>query len=170
MCIHTEETRLRTADKNIIVYKIILVYTQNKARDVECDLNLLESPNDYVYRAFYRYVPIGKECVEERFPYKGRGIALPLLSHLRGYRYGEGLIHSFKTKKDAISTLEKGYTHMKNGIIYKCIIPKGTEYVSGINEEFLNTYAAKEIVFEKPVYFGSLAKEWHDRIIRLKEQ
>lgn len=65
-----------------------------------------------------------------------------------------GLIHTFVTKKEAISLYEtlKRYSIDAEFFLAKCIIPKGTKYVSGIMETVKGdkkTYGSESIKFVK---------------------
>lgn len=178
MCVHTNQEILLVAKKDITVYKIIKVHPAYS--DNNYDINksisakLLEHPQDYKYKSLYLSANVDSDCVENEIPYKADGVCkrLPELNYMYSpiykYRYAEGLIHGFRTKKDAnffiTHSLSKQYPYnLCTCILYKCIIPKGTKYLDGIDDEGNSSYAAKTIVFKEPVWFGKAAKEWFDK-------
>lgn len=178
MCVHTNQESLLVAKKDITVYKIIKVrpaYSDNNY-DINKSISakLLEQPQDYKYESLYQSANVDSDCVENEIPYKADGVCkrIPesnfMYSQKYKYRYGEGLIHGFRTKKDADffithSISMKYLYNFGTFILYKCVIPKGTKYLDGVDDDGNASYAAKTIVFKEPVLFGKTAKEWFDK-------
>ena len=69
-------------------------------------------------------------------------------------------------QNDAINAVKDAGEY---AIVYRCTIPKGTVYVDGVEDNGLESYASEQIIFEEPVYFGDVAKEWHEKLLPNKQ-
>lgn len=166
MCIRTNQEKLEAAKEDITVYKLIDVNPGVFALK-NYDLSrcmLFEQPEKYHYNSFYQFALIDKNCVENKQPFIAKGYArsteLSLGARYK-YSYGKGLIHTFENEDDALKSMEPN-DFDAFAILYKCTIPKGTEYIKGVEDDGFPSYAAKKIIFEEPVHFGEVAKEWHE--------
>ena len=169
MCTRTNQGKLKTADKDITVYKLIDIHPEYRDCFHTVERRLLDHPQKYDYMSYYLGHIINQDCVENKLPYKAKGTAKPGNANSDmpdyKYRYTDGLIHSFKYKKDATKT-DKSFENNLLTIMYKCTIPKGTKYVLGVDDKGFEAYASKQIVFNEPVYFGRVAKKWYDKLIK----
>ena len=163
MCLSTNQAELRVSEDDITVYKLISVCPSNlDFFNGAMQLNI-DKLADYRYLSYYRLEEIDVHCVEDGVPYAAVGVSVKRRNYdVYKYKYGSGLIHTFKYKDDAICIFEKS---VSNVILYRCVIPKGTEYVSGEDNNGFGSYASKQIVFEEPVHFRPVAKEWHDKLM-----
>lgn len=60
----------------------------------------------------------------------------------------EGVIHSYKYLNDALAFKKK----YEEATLFKCVIPSGTEYVSGLNHlDLTSGYGSKSIKFIKKI-------------------
>ena len=182
MSLSTTQKGLRVIKRDLTVYKVIKVRPEHidKRYGMWKYHKLLKKPNDYRYVSLYRGKRVSRECVEDMVAYEASGkvvrhdCGLRVLSYQYPYYYGSGLVHTFRRRWDAIECAENDYlNHYVDGdpvpyIVYKCIIPKGTEYVHGVDINNFDSYASKKIVFVKPVYFEDVAKEWYKRITVLR--
>lgn len=164
MCIRTNQEKLEAAKEDITVYKLIDV---NPGVFGLSRCMLFEHPEKYHYNSFYEFALIDKNCVENKQPFIAKGYARSTKLSLGArykYSYGEGLIHTFENEDDAMKSMEPN-DFDAFAILYKCTIPKGTEYIKGVEDDGFPSYASKKIIFEEPVHFGEVAKEWHDKLI-----
>lgn len=185
MCVHTNQKTLRVAKTDITLYKVIdLRPLSAEGKEYgwcgniyDCDL--LNNPQSHIYKSLYFYKTIKTECVENEVPYVAQGEGVRIEPDVytkmfkKRYRYGAGFIHGYKNKEDVLLFIKNqlpmfsGYTHY---IAYRCVIPKGTEYVCGVDDEGDATYAARQIVYKEPIWFGKTAKKWFDKITETKKQ
>lgn len=168
MCIRTNQEKLEVAESDITVYKLIDVNPGVFEENYDFSKHLLlEQPQKYSYTSFYQFVVIDNNCVENKQPFIAKGYARKAkYSSVARYKYfyGEGLIHTFENEDDALKCLKPNYFD-EFAILYKCTIPKGTKYIKGVEDTGFPSYAAKKIIFEEPVYFGDIAKEWHEKLM-----
>ena len=132
MCLLNNETRLKVAERDIPCMKVITI-----------DLG--------DFRPFYRReLTIPHEVVCGKTPYKadGEAVCVEREDACHPCVWGGGLVHTYNAKANLI-TFE-----YSNALIYKCVIPKGTEYTEGVDERGGKCYASREIVFGEKVFDG----------------
>ena len=168
MCIRTNQKNLKIAEKDITVYKLIEVDPAKRDFFQSREKLLIENPQKYIFMTHYLYRIIPQDCFENNSPFKAKGLAKHEENYSETqdykYRYTSGLIHSFKYKKDSLNVLKDfSYINLYT-ILYKCTIPKGTEYIEGVEDNNFTSYAAKQIIFNEPVHFGKIAKKWYNKL------
>lgn len=130
MCLYTKETKLKTAKENIVCYKVLVSYSSS---------TILYTP--YVFKTILwtdilLHNPIkaeGRVRKRRQFPHDPAS-------------FNGGLIHTYSTIKDA-KTICDGPQHK----IYQCIIPKGTKYIDGKDDNGRCTYASKLIIPQQQI-------------------
>ena len=135
MCLSTKwklgTFKLKVAKKDIIVYKVF-----KKSHDGNNDLlsvftNFRWKVNELMEANTYDKELFREEIKTDKF-------------------IGNGVFHTFKNKRDAkylIKLLGEIWGSEYDLTVYKCIIPKGTEYVKG--------YFFDDAYIIKPVNYGS---------------
>jgi len=135
MCLFS---RIKTnAKKDLICYKIIERYKNFYG--------------EYCYKTPFQGTPVSIKVIEgQEFkpdPFISIGADRKSDGHYEVY---DGFIHSYKTRwkarkmaKYIRETLFKGEDRWYD--VYKCIIPKGTEYFDGVDENGFGAYASKSI-------------------------
>ena len=135
MCLSTKWNlgtfKLKVAKKDIIVYKVF-----KKSNDNNNDLLSAFTNFRWKVNELMDANPYDKELFREK---------------IKKYKFiGDGMFHTFKNKRDAkylITLLEGIWGSEFDYTVYKCIIPKGTEYVKG--------YFFDDSYVIKPVNYGS---------------
>ena len=71
----------------------------------------------------------------------------------RGQHFAREGIHTYSSLEDAKTADSKSFAyHEVNLMIYECVIPKGTKYITGWNVNSLNScYCSPKIIFKKLV-------------------
>lgn len=137
MCLTSKSNKLEVAEKDIVCYKCMA-------------FDELEE----LFRTPYQYVSIEKEIISGKKPFCAKGGLKKFKDKDGNICFEGGLIHTFKSLKDAKELCD----FWREGVIFKCIIPKGTKYVLGQFESFINdyctSYASKKIIFKGIVYNG----------------
>lgn len=158
MCTLTHSSKLSIAKENITCYKVI-------------------RKNDT-----YRCSPLQRKIIpdycfidrEKREVYMAEGEPILKFNNFgaefnnANYTAGYGFIHCMKNEADAMKYL-KEMMNKKNLELWQVTVPKGTEYVEGLNlwsssrkEHYLNNLpaiAAHEIIFEKRIPINKFTKE-----------
>lgn len=127
MCLYIKDNdvKVKVADKDIVCYKKL---------NYHLGANTFCTP--FMYMEITEEQLLGKEDIvpeeQENDIYKNA--------------YGEfvargGFIHSFKNKPQALKRTHK----LQGQYLFKCIIPKGSEYLEGLDGNFCECYAAKKI-------------------------
>ena len=139
MCLYCKDSKLKVAEEDIVCFKVVTF--------------------DFVvgcYRPFFQFknhwIPIG--VINGLEPYVPEGDAVPECDELLcEYAWGRGLVHAYKNRfEGGASCLVGPYVN-----IYRCVIPKGVEYVEGEDDAGCPCYAAKRLVFGERVY----GKDYH---------
>lgn len=147
MCLYLKDIKPKVAKRDIVCYKIL-----NRTSCFNWDTHEVE----YMYTTPYQHTPInsvnddiikGIRCFEPNSstPHISSSSDLFCLKEFEWVMRG-GCIHSYRYEKDAnfmINDFEQ--------VIFKCIIPKGTEYYKGIDSIGQENYASKKIRFVKQV-------------------
>lgn len=120
MCLYTK-MEIRKADKDIVCYKRVVKTVRG-------------------YETPYRHAVIPPECLKSEMEYTAAGEidikASDFQNEVRG-----GMIHTYGYKNSAISLM------FPNEEVWVCVIPKGTEYVWGVDNINESSYASKSIRF-----------------------
>lgn len=131
MCLYTKDSKLKTTDRDIPCFKVIV------------------RTRDGLYRPYFRQeYAIHEDIVKGARPYEARGEAMGLKVFNALYSWGEGLVHTFKYYADL-------YQAMRHALVFECTIPSGTEYLEGVDNNGTPCYAARRIVFGRLVYDGT---------------
>ena len=147
MCLYLKNIKPKIAKRDIVCYKIL-----NRTSRFNWDTNEMEE----MYTTPYQHTPInsvnddiikGIRCFEPNSSTPHISSSSDLFC-LKGFKWAMrgGCIHSYRYKNDAnfmIDDFEQ--------VIFKCIIPKGTEYYKGIDAIGQENYASKKIRFVKQI-------------------
>lgn len=150
MCLYLKDKKPKIAKRNIVCYKIL-----NRTRRFNWTTDRVEK----AYTTPYQHTPInlvnddiieGIRCFEPDSSTSDISPISPNLDflHTEGWKWvmHGGCIHSYRYKKDA------NFMWSDAGqVIFKCIIPKGTEYYEGIDGIHQKNYASKKIRFVKQI-------------------
>lgn len=135
MCLYTTNTKIRTAKKDIICYKI-----------------LIKERKSWIYRIFYK--PMYRAPFYINYTYRLKELN-DLGKSLIVYPYEVyGGFHSFVDIQDAKCKLKDWFDTPGGQTIVKCIIPKGAEYVKGTIDKSQNSpasYVSNQIICVKEV-------------------
>lgn len=140
MCLITSQNGFKTADKDIVCYKELY----------DSPILGLSTP--------YQLYRVPEEAIQGRRPFKAGGTPVfrqqlsTYPDHILTYSdhiLTEGAIHTYK---------EKPRNRHKNHTVFKCIIPKGTEYATGTDSGGTECYASREIVFIRQLSWKGLMK------------
>lgn len=139
MCLYSKEIKTSVAEEDICCYKIL-----DKKKIFKTPFQRYEVNNDVIN---------GNENLKACYCDETKDNT-PKLEDA-GYKIEDGFIHTINGK-DESNTLfcvtKKLFSDLiKHPILFECVIPKGTEYYSGIDNNFHHGYAAKEIRFVKQV-------------------
>lgn len=142
MCLYTTNTKIRTAKKDIICYKILIK---------ERKKGIFRIFRKHTYRApFYSYYTYR---LKKRH-YLGESLIHVFTTYpVHPYKVGVGF-HSFVNIQDAKRMLSEWYDNQGGRTIVQCIIPKGAEYVKGtidLSENSPASYVSDEIICVKEV-------------------
>ena len=142
MCLYTTNTKIRTAKKDIICYKIVI---KERKKGI---FRIFHKPT---YRApFYNYYTYH---LKERY-YLGKSLIHVFTTYpIHPYKVDEGY-HSFADIQDAKRMLSEWSGARCSKTIVQCIIPKGAEYVKGtidLSENSPASYVSDEIICVKEV-------------------
>lgn len=146
MCLYTTNTKIRTAQKDIICYKVLIKERKNWI------FRIFRKPT---YRApFYNYYTYQ---LKKRYCLRKCLIHVFTTYPAHPYKVGVGF-HSFVDIQDAKRMLSKWYDIYGNRgrrqTIVQCVIPKGAEYVKGtidLSENSPASYVSDEIICVKEV-------------------
>ena len=129
MCLFATDGTIKTAKKDITVYKVLRVspYIHSEEEgDIFCPT--------FITPCWSCPVTLGEELKPGCTDYPPKHIVSKFGDGW--YEYGKGWIHTFKTSKEAISFIDMVSEHYDDvfrcdQICVECVIPKGTEYVEG---------------------------------------
>lgn len=133
MCLITSQNGFKTADKDIVCYKELY----------DSPILGLSTP--------YQLYSVPEEAIQGRRPFKAGGepVFHQQISPHPDHILTGGAIHTYK---------EKPRNRHKNHPVFKCIIPKGTEYATGTTLGGTECYASREIVFIRQLSWKGLMK------------
>lgn len=128
------------AEKDIICYKVLKV-------------------KDGGLRSPYMDARVPMKGIEGKTPLKDKNFCGFLMNgnnrfdkwHRGEYLAREG-IHTYRSLEDAKVADSKAFAkHKENLMIYECVIPKGTRYITGWNLVSSSCYCSPKIIFKKLV-------------------
>jgi hypothetical protein len=133
MCLYTKETKLKTAKEDIVCYKVLLN---------DFSSNVLYTP--------YLYKIIRWADILLHNPIKAEGwVRKRRLFQDAPISFNCGLIHTFQNieaaKDSFLGVIINRYK------IFQCIIPKGTKYIDGKDDNGRCTYASKLIIPQQQI-------------------
>jgi len=161
MCLFLEENKrtVKIAKDDIVCYKVML--------------RIIYSDGTVVFATPFQDDIVEKEILQGEKPYVAKvpGVGddrvdistdeFPLIYSYRhggwGNSIGRGAIHTFTSQKSAksqaawfrfITSTSKGDT-ARAYVIFKCIIPKGTQYFQGKCDCERNSFASRQIIFKE---------------------
>lgn len=127
MCLLSKTKHLEKAPCDIAVYKVLC-------------------KNGLLYETPFTNTPIPTLEINGAAPFKAMGdIDIVYSDTISAFLLEKGLIHVCTDIWSALSTTS--INGLKNYDIFRCIIPKDTLYIQGLNQDC----GAKEIVFKKKV-------------------
>lgn len=153
MCLYLNDIKPKIAKRDIVCYKIL-----NCTSRLNWDTHEAEK----MYTTPYQNTPInsvnddiikGIRCFETNSS-TPHILANSDLHYAKGFKWTMhgGCIHSYRYKKDAdFMTIHSNFIKGHEEVIFKCVIPKGTEYYKGIDALGQENYASKKIRFVKQV-------------------
>lgn len=124
MCLIAKHHSPKIVKQDITVYKMVR-YVKN--------VNEYETPYACTY--------IPKYVINGSKPFEARGKVMVTNPMPKLYRVFGGYIHSYASLRQAAFAAST-----ENLAVFRCRIPRGTEYYEGDNE-----YASKKIIFEKKI-------------------
>lgn len=137
MCLYTKDPKVKIAKRRIVCYKI---------------LSNAHGPKNYAgmsdieFMTPYQHTLIDDDIISGKKDFEAKGSVDitknfdEAFCHLRG-----GCIHTYQNRKDA------KYMCDSEQSVFKCIIPKGTEYYEGESLCGDKNYASKKIRFIKQI-------------------
>jgi len=145
MCLDRNLTKnpLKRADIDIVCYKVVEVPYLKRYKSTTWLLRKLKCFKDY--ETYYRRYPITFGKIFIAYPVFSEE-ELHFIDHNQ-HSIGEGFIHSFKNKDDAIK-IAKRWTYID---VVECIIPAGTYYFEGRNNGLTDGYASTQLKYVKVV-------------------
>ena len=129
MCLLTKQYKQKKADRDIIVFKIVVF------RDSQTF-----TP--------YTGTPIPYELLNGQKPFEANG-RTEKCPDFYGYTIEGGNIHTYAIAADAWQLTHYFPKEWGQPAVYECIIPKGTEYYYGCTYGKTPSYASKQIRFVK---------------------
>ena len=141
MCLISKYKKAFIADEDIYCYKILSMNSRGEYRT-----HYLKQPvNDSIINGNETFKAIGDEEIVKQ-QYKS----------IFSYRYhiGKGFIHTYDRKR---AIVQRCNWHSLYNKIFECVIPKGTKYYMGENDD----YASKEIRFIREVPIRELDSEYN---------
>jgi hypothetical protein len=139
MCLYCWRKNPKIAKKDIVCYKVLLHLGEGA----------------YITPYAERRLTLAEKRGQVDFVANGnKSIAKNLIGLDRWYyRYkvNKGYIHTFKNRKDAVEEMiDWRTTCKKTPYVFKCIIPKGTEYYKGTFGDVSKSYCSDKIrIIEK---------------------
>jgi hypothetical protein len=144
MCLYVKGKEIKTAEEDIVCYKVLKI-----------DRNFLDQECAYTP---YTGLQIGKCFLKGEADFHAFGPSDIKLENLYSSRYEVscGFVHTCSDLESAKKLCECLLTFTcPMVVIYKCIIPKGTEYYEGVwsfsAESSRASYASKKIRFVKEI-------------------
>ena len=152
MCLHSIKGKPSIAKRDIVCYKVLLQH--------QCNTN---PSNMFIVTPFKRCEITdtqlnGSSPIKANFNPKTSEIYQNNSRLLYSWDVGEGYIHTYRSKRAAKNAIfmygldtdlfnsdwckQDWVTY---GVIYECIIPKGTKYYKGIDDADIRCYASEEI-------------------------
>jgi len=166
MCLYSKTGKLEVAEKDLDCYKVVC-----KSKFVEFDefgLGIIPwiSPIKKFFKRLRRsryFTPYQQKRItnsvikgnENLIAEGNEVIEDPRYSWNNTYSVSEGFIHSFRGLSVILKHFENASLFMsrddKSYELYKCVIPKGTTYISGVDNDGVTCYASKEIKFVEKI-------------------
>lgn len=167
MCLYSKTGKFEVAENDLDCYKIIC-----KSKFVEFDefgfgdIPLIQNPIKKFFKRLripryftpYQQKKVKNSVIKgnENLIAEGKEkIEDPIYSRNNTYSVSEGFIHSFRGLSTVLRHFENASLFMpRDGKVYelyKCIIPKGTRYISGVDNIGVTSYASKEIKFVEKI-------------------
>ena len=132
MCLYTKDPKVKIAKRKIVCYKV-LSKTNNSISDIE-------------FMTPYQHTYIDNDIINGKKDFEAKGSVdiTDSFDAVAFYHLNGGCIHTYKRRKDA-----KWCGSEQS--VFKCIIPKGTEYYEGESLCGYENYASKKIRFIKQI-------------------
>ena len=145
MCLYLKDINSQIARNDIVCYKVMF---HNKQDNVICTPFRLVRPNADVLSGYANFRAEFAETPVEKLL---EPIRLDSWFHTYNPEYpaqvGEGFIHTYMFASHAVEDMGTECFARKDYLLYRCVIPKGTEYLAGTYGAY-PCYASREIRFE----------------------
>ena len=135
----------------------ILVDKQSKVKaassDIECYKVVLADTYSQKTTTPFTEIEIEDDVIMHGKPFVAKGMAKRQVVNYHKDKYDVGFVHTYETYENAcwvadmFSYINAVMNATKHVSIYKCIIPRGTKFISGMDENGLRCFASKRIVF-----------------------
>lgn len=167
MCLYSKTGKFEVAEKDLDCYKVVC-----KSKFVEFDefgfgdIPWIQSPIKKFFKRLRRtryFTPYQQKKVtnsvikgnENLIAEGNERIEDPRYNWNNTYSVSEGFIHSFSGLSTVLTHFANASLFMsRDGKVYelyKCIIPKGTKYIYGVDSDGVTSYASKEIKFVEKI-------------------
>lgn len=152
MCLHSIKGKPSIAKRDIVCYKVLQQH--------QCNTN---PSNTYIVTPFQQ-CEVTDAQLNGSSPIKAKFYPITSVPYennsrlLYGWDVGEGYIHTYRSKRaakkaifaysldsDLLNPNWNEQNWVTYGVIYECIIPKGTKYYKGIDDADIRCYASEEI-------------------------
>ena len=133
---------LLVADRDIECFKVVRVRRKDRNKRktrILYKLGLLKH-----FETYYQEVPITVGKLAKAYPILD--IDVLEVKNAISDRLGGGFIHSYQHIEDA-----KNLLCFKNTVLIKCVIPKGTYYFTGVDDDNADNYASCSIKYVKVI-------------------
>lgn len=152
MCLHSIKGKPSIAKRDIVCYKVLQQH--------QCNFN----PNHTYIVTPFQHCEIVDTQLNGSSPIKAKFYPITSVPYqnnsrlLYSWDVGEGYIHTYRSKRaakkaifaysldsDLLNPNWNEQNWVTYGVIYECIIPKGTKYYKGIDDADIRCYASEEI-------------------------
>ena len=148
MCLYCRPQPIKTAENDIVCYKVVErvkdsynyhddgIYNNSLRK-----YNLSRSEVKYATPYYPFPVVLNKEYYEEDFHNCVAG-SFSMGDEYDGYSFGPHMFHSF-------SILPKQYVCVESPVFVKCVIPKGSKYIEGVDDGMKLCYGSEKIIYKE---------------------
>lgn len=126
MCLYTKkDSKLQVAEKDIVCYKRLLYFERS---------GMFGTP--------YQFAVVTKRQLMGKICFTAKGKKEIVTTELDEVKVGGGFIHTYKFLNQ-----DERNCNRDGQYIFKCIIPKGTEYIVGVDSYGYPSFASRKIRF-----------------------
>ena len=144
MCLYIKDTKTQIARNDITCYKVMM----KRRNGAVCTPFKLSHPSPDVLSGYANF-KASRTNISANKLIESINVNSWFYKHNTDYtsQVGEGFIHTYMFASHAVEDMGIECFARKDYLLYKCVIPKGTEYVVGDNGSY-PCYASREIKFE----------------------